>query len=218
MNVLWIVVDTLRAERMGCYGYFRDTSPEIDRLAADGVLFEDFYSSALSTGAAFSCLFSGLPTIAHRFYATPAGAPNIMNFDDSIPTLPEIIQCNSDYRTVAVDNLMNFAGHMKQTVRGFEFCINPTGNGGFPQPEYTAGEALERFLPWLDCYGREEFFAFLHWWDPHQNPYRAPGYRDRFRQEPGSLEGFPVSEAPAGYRYVPGWGRVGEIVWGVSGQ
>jgi len=218
MNVLWIVVDTLRAERMGCYGYFRDTSPTIDRLAADGVLFEDFYCSALSTGAAFSCLFSGLPSIAHRFYATPADSPNMMNFDDAIPTLPEIVQCNSSYRTVAVDNLMNFGGHMKQTARGFEFYINPTSDGGFPQPEYTAGEALERFLPWLDCFGREEFFAFVHLWDPHHNPYRAPGYRDRFLQDPNSLDGLPALEAPAGYRYVPQWGRVGEIVWGVSGE
>ena len=216
MNVVWIVCDTLRADRLGCYGYFRDTSPTIDRLASEGVLFEDFYASALSTGAAFTCLFTGLPSIAHRFYATPAGAFNLMNFDDTIPTVAEIIQSNSDYTTVAVDNLINFAGHMKQTVRGFEFYINVTRQGGFPQPEYTAGEANARFLPWLRAHGQEKFFSFLHFWDPHHNPYRCPGYRDRFKQPDGSLEGLPVPEAPAGYRYVPGWGRVGDIVWGLA--
>ena len=82
MNVVWIVVDTLRAGRLGSYGYFRDTSPTIDRLACEGVLFEDFYSSALSTGAAFSCLLTGLPTIRHGFYPTPFNSPNFMNFDD----------------------------------------------------------------------------------------------------------------------------------------
>jgi len=218
MNVVWIVVDTLRAGRLGSYGYFRDTSLTIDRLASEGVLFEDFCSSALSTGAAFSCLLTGLPAIRHGFYATPFKSPNFVNFDDAIPTLPEIIQSNSSCTTVAVDNLVNFAGHMKQTVRGAEFYINVTRDSGFCQPEYTAGEANSRFLPWLRTFGQEEFFAFLHLWDTHHIPYRAPGYRDRFRQRPGSLEGLPVLDAPAGYSYVPEWGRVGEIVWAISGD
>jgi len=217
-NIVWIVIDTLRADRLGCYGYFRDTSPTIDRLASEGVLFEDHTCSALSTGAAFSCLLSGLPAISHRFYATPAAATNIMNFDDRISTLPEIIQSNTDLTTVAVDNLVNFAGHMKQTVRGFEFYINVTRDGGFPQPEYTAGEANARLLPWLRQHGGEGFFAFLHLWDPHHNPYRCPGYRDRFRQSVGSLEGLPVLHAQAGYDYVPAWGRVDEIVWGIGSK
>ena len=217
MNVIFIVVDTLRADRLGCYGYFRNTSPTIDKLAAEGVLFEDYYTSAISTGAAFTCIFTGLPAIRHHFYVTPAGAPNLMNFNDTIPTLPEIVQSNSDYTTVAVDNLINFAGHMKQTVRGFEFYINVTHDGGFPQPEYTAGEANARFLPWLEAYSKEKFFAFLHLWDTHHNPYRAPGFRNHFRQPFGSLDGLPVLKSAAGYEYVPGWGRVGEIVWGISG-
>jgi len=216
VNVIFIVCDTLRADRLGCYGYFRNTSPTLDALAREGVLFEEFHSSALSTGAAFSCLFSGMPAIHHRFYATPAGSPNIMNFDDAIPTFPEVIQCNSGHTTVAVDNLINFAGHMKQTARGFEFYINVTRDGGFRQPEYTAGEANARFLPWLKSHGREPFFAFIHLWDAHHNPYRAPGYRERFKQPRGSLDGLPVRGCAAGYEYVPAWGRVGEIVWGVS--
>jgi len=216
MNVAFLVVDTLRADRLGCYGYFRDTSPLIDQIASEGVLFEDFYASAISTGAAFSCLISGLPAIDSGFYITPASQPNRQNFDDTIPTLPEIIQSNTDYTTVAVDNLINFAGHMKQMVRGFEFYINVTRDGGFPSPEYTAGEANDRFLPWLRQHSDEPCFAFLHWWDPHHHPYRAPGYRERFHQPPGSLEGLPISHAPAGYDYVPGWGRVGEIAWGLA--
>lgn len=218
MNILWLVIDTLRADRLGCYGYFRDTSPTIDRLAAQGVLFEDFYASAISTGAAFSCLMSGLPPIRNHFYITPVTQPNCQHFDDTIPTVAEIVQSNSDYTTVAVDNLINFAGHMTQMVRGFEFYINISRDGGFPQPEYTAGEANERFLPWLRAHGNEKFFAFLHWWDSHHNPYRAPGYRDRFSHKPGSLRNLTVSDAAAGYQYVPGWGRVGEIVWGISGD
>ena len=215
MNVILMVVDTLRADRLGCYGYFRDTSPTIDRLASEGALFEDYYASGISTGNAFTCIHTGLPTIRHRFYATPAGAPNLMNFDDAIPTLAEIVQTNGGHTTVALDNLMNFGGHMKQTVRGYEYYINPTGEAGFPHPEYTAGDVNARFLPWLESHSGGDFFAFLHFWDPHHNPYRAPGYRDRFKQPHGSLDGLPVEKAPAGYDYVPGWGRVDDMVWGM---
>ena len=96
MNVLWIVVDTLRADRLGCYGYFRNTSPTLDRLTQEGVLFEGFQASGISTGAAFTCLFTGLPSIVHRYYATPARAFNLVDFDDTIPTLPEIVQSPSE--------------------------------------------------------------------------------------------------------------------------
>jgi len=43
MNVIWFVVDTLRADHLHCYGYFRDTSPNIDRLAKEGMLFENVF-------------------------------------------------------------------------------------------------------------------------------------------------------------------------------
>lgn len=217
MNVLFFVCDTLRAARLGCYRYFRNTSPTIDCLAAEGVLFEDFYCSGISTGNAFTCLHTGLPGIRHRYYATPAGACNVMNFNDTLPTLAEMVQSNTRHTTVAVDNLINFAGHMKQTVRGYEFYINPTRESGFPHPEYTAGEANARFLPWLRAYaGKEPFFAFVHYWDAHHVPYRAPGFRERFSQPRDSLDGLPVRKAAAGYDYVPDWGRVGSIVWDIT--
>ena len=227
MNIIWMVVDTLRADRLSCYGYFRQTSPTIDRLAAEGVLFEDCYASGISTGNAFTCLLTGLPSIRHRYYITPGQIPDLeryihdaqdvysIKFDDAIPTVPEIVQSNSDYTTVAVDNLVSMGGHMTQTVRGFEYYIRPVRDAGFPQPEYTAGELNASFLPWLRSHGQEKFFAFLHFWDPHHNPYRAPGYRDRFRQQPGSLEGLPLQDASAGYQYVPAWGRVEDLVWGM---
>jgi len=52
MNVLLIVCDTLGADHLGCYGYFRDTSPNIDRIASEGVIFEDFYNAGSQRGLA----------------------------------------------------------------------------------------------------------------------------------------------------------------------
>ena len=215
-NILFFVCDTLRADRLSSYGYFRKTSPNIDTLANEGILFEKHYCSGISTGNAFTSIFTGLPAISHKYYATPARAFNIARFDDTIPTLPEIIQSNTDYSTIAIDNLINFAGHMNQTARGFQFYLNPTRESGFPHPEYHAGEANEMLIPWLRQYGKKPFFAFVHYWDPHHTPYSAPGYRTRFQQEHNRYDGLPIKKANAGYEYVPGWGRVEDMYWGVS--
>ena len=65
MNVLLIVIDALRADHLGCYGYFRDTSPNIDRLASEGTLFEEFYASGEGTGTAFTSIHTGLYPVHH---------------------------------------------------------------------------------------------------------------------------------------------------------
>jgi len=57
----------------------------------------------------------------------------------------------------------------------------------------------------------EPFFLFVHYWDPHTPYNQPPEFRGIFKHEPGNLDDLQVKEAPAGYSYVPGWGRVGEI-------
>lgn len=64
-NIVLISVDSLRADRLGCYGHSRDTSPAIDRLANEGVLFEDVSSSSCWTLPAHAALFTGLPDTVH---------------------------------------------------------------------------------------------------------------------------------------------------------
>src|SRR5260221_6064991 len=58
-NVLLITIDTLRADHLGCYGYGRPTSPEIDRLAREGTLFENGWAHAPSTRYSMPALASG---------------------------------------------------------------------------------------------------------------------------------------------------------------
>jgi len=59
-NILYIVIETLRADHLGCYGYLRDTSPHIDRIAEKGILFENFYSVSSWTNPTVATLFTGL--------------------------------------------------------------------------------------------------------------------------------------------------------------
>ena len=203
MNVIWFVLDTLRADHLACYGYFRQTSPNIDRLAAEGALFEDSYASAIATGPGFTSLFTGLAAINHGFYLTPWDTANAPLLDDQILTLPELIQGRGNYTTAAFDNLINFRSHMKQFARGFEYYVNVTRSPGWLHHYITGDEVNGRLLPWLEAHAGEPFFLFVHYWDPHI-PYNMPGaFRGRFDQRAGDLES---RTAPDGYDYVPGWG------------
>jgi len=208
MNVVWFVLDTLRADHLGCYGYFRPTSPNIDRLAAEGVLYEGSYASAIATGPGFTSLFTGLAAINHGFYLTPWDVPNAPLLDDRIVTLPELIQARGGYTTAAFDNLINFRSHMKQFVRGFEYYVNVTRSPGWLHHYVTAAEINNRLLPWLEQHAEEPFFLFVHYWDPHI-PYNMPhAFRSRFQQR---VQDLVVKTAPDGYDYVPGWGPIDRL-------
>ena len=60
MKVILLVIDTLRADHLGCYGYHRETSPNIDRFAGEGVVFESAYPSDIPTQPSFTSMFTGL--------------------------------------------------------------------------------------------------------------------------------------------------------------
>lgn len=59
MRILYIDIDTLRADHLGCYGYQRNTSPNIDRLAEEGILFENVYNSNSPCEPSRTALWTG---------------------------------------------------------------------------------------------------------------------------------------------------------------
>ncbi|MCD6350845.1 MAG: sulfatase [Armatimonadetes bacterium] len=212
MNVILFAIDTLRADHLGCYGYFRDTSPTIDALAAQGVLFEQAHASAVATGPGFTSIITGRAAISHGFYLTPFNLANCINFDDNILTLPELIWEHTGYTTAAFDNLINFRSHMKQFVRGFEYYVNVTRSPRWIHHHVVGGEVNARLIPWLRAHADEDFFVFVHYWDPH-TPYNQPEDFRRLYQFSGDVEAdLQTRTAPAGYSYVPGWGRVEDLV------
>ena len=75
VNVLFIMVDTLRAERLGSYGYERDTSPVLDRLANSGVRFERHLAQSTWTKSSMASLWTGL-------YPARTG---VTRYDDMVP-------------------------------------------------------------------------------------------------------------------------------------
>ena len=211
MNVVWFCLDTLRADHLGCYGYFRKTSPTMDRLAAEGAVFPQSRANAVATGPAFTSMFTGQYALNNEWYLTPFDKPDMINFPDARPVFPEMVLDKGGITTAAFDNLFSFASHMKQFVRGFEYYVNCTGTSRPVHHHLVGGTLNARLLPWIHHHKDEQFFLFVHYWDPH-TPYNQPDeYARPFVHKRGSLDDLEVREAPAGYRYVPGWGTVGQI-------
>lgn len=164
MNIVFIVIDTLRASRLGCYGYERPTSPSIDALAVQGARFERCFAPGIPTTPAHTTMFTGLHPITHNIVCHGGQ----VDLERKIPVLPEMLQ-NIGYTTAAVDNLYDIKPWF---VRGFEFYINPSFRHKL-RLLVSCEEINARAIDWLDHHRDEPFFLFLHYWEPH-TPYMPP--------------------------------------------
>ncbi len=160
-NVILFLVDTLRADRLGTYGYERETSPFIDRMAAGGTRYANNFAQGCWTLPSMLSILSGLYVFAE---------------EQQLPeryTLPELLS-RADVMTAAfVGN--DVLVHDRGFDRGFDHFEGPVGNG-------NAALVVERFKAWYSNHEQEigerrGFFAWLHTMDPH-DPY-APA--ERFR-------------------------------------
>ncbi len=160
LNVVLITIDALRADHLGTYGYARETSPNIDRLARRALVFEQAYSPANNTASSFPAILTGrYPSSSPwSFDATEQFAPGWPYLrDDENVTLPEhLATAGFSTAAVAYGNIV-FAMGLRQ---GFEVVVeNP------PNPHKAADEVFARF-------GGQRFFAWLHYDFPHA-PYEA---------------------------------------------
>ncbi|MGH9361061.1 MAG: sulfatase-like hydrolase/transferase, partial [Thermoanaerobaculia bacterium] len=170
LNVVLVLVDTLRADHLGVYGYRRPTSPALDAFAREAVVFTDARSQAGCTFPSVnSLLTSQLP---ERFLGQPEGRIGI---PDGIPTLPEILRARG-WATAAVS--------ASAVVRRRPIRHNPHGGFGRGFDLFleecawkSAACVNERALAALDTLPRP-FFLYLHYLEPHA-PYRPPRFHQR---------------------------------------
>ena len=119
-NILVIVVDTLRADHLSSYGYARRTSPNIDRLASEGVVFEHAISASSWTYPSHVSLVTGRPQFEHgrgKLALAPLFAPN-KNIFAGYPTIGEVLQQHG-YRTGAFSANRSFFVHNLGFSPGF---------------------------------------------------------------------------------------------------
>lgn len=170
-NVLLISIDTLRADHLGCYGYARSTSPRLDALAAEGVVFEETLSASPWTTPAHVSLMTSLYPAAHGVLSYPV--PGELNAE--VVTLAEALRAQG-WRTAGFTE-GGYAKGETGLAHGFEtFPSWPRDDEGFVSHELEPSrlvENVERALAWLDANAEERFFLFFHTYEPHYE-YRPP--------------------------------------------
>lgn len=188
-NIVLIAIDTLRADHLGSYGYERPTSPNIDRLAEQGMLFEHCYSPASWTLPVFTSMFTG-------YYAAVHGVTHRDRLlAASIPTITERMKEQGYYTAAVVSN--PFLSAKYGFGRGFDLyddfsvffeaelallAIDPDPATGRVN-EMVTGEAVTdqaKILMQRAADSGRPYFVFIHYFDPHDSYIPPPPFDRKF--------------------------------------
>jgi arylsulfatase A-like enzyme len=208
-NVIVIVVDTLRADHLSAYGYKRDTSPFIESLVKQGVMFSDAISASSWTQPSHASMLTGRYTYEHQAETKP--------LDNRFATIGEAMQAQG-YRTGAFSANTEFFTRRQGFGRGFlhfednnqsllDDFLNSSLYGflfdyyglrktldyeGVPTRKY-AEDINRSVLNWLSKGDNKPFFVFINYFDVH-DPYLPPQpYRNKYSSTPnpgGLVNGF----------------------------
>jgi len=165
MKVMLLVIDTLRADHLGCYGYRRNTSPCIDEIASEGVLFEHAYPTDVPTQPSFTSMFTGMRGIETGIVSHSSTE----SLPEEIPYFPEILS-QKGIVTAAVSTLYMMR---RWFARGFRYYMNPVAGVRRRLQQVDAEEINSFAFQWLRENYKKDFFMFIHYWDPH-SIYRPP--------------------------------------------
>jgi arylsulfatase A-like enzyme len=222
MRILYLDCDTLRPDHLGCYGYGRNTSPHIDRIAAEGVRFENVHASDAPCLPSRAALFMGRFGI-HTGVVSHGGTAA-----DPLLEGPQRLFRQSRETASWMDTLRELGYHTVSIspfaerhsawwfYRGFNEMVNP-GKGGMERADEVAPLALD----WIARHGRgDNWFLQVNMWDPH-TPYRTPlAYGNPFAAAP--LDGWMTADrirvdyasyGPHGARDVGGYGPNDTVRW-----
>ena len=195
-NVLLVTIDTLRADRLGCYGKASARTPRIDALASQGILFEQATAQANTTGPSHATILTGLLPLEHG--ATINGKP----LSREAVTLGERL-ASDGYRSAAfvsgftlADAACGFASRFERyddrllalrwmpqlaerlTMVQTAFQFAQRRGVRIQRSDRPAGETVDAALAWLDRLEDGPFFLWVHFYDPHA-PYEPPPPFDR---------------------------------------
>jgi len=170
VNVLLFGIDSLRADHMSCYGYHRQTTPHIDKLAAEGVLFEHNYCPHVPTTSGYGTMLTGMDA----FSTTMVALRHQGGMPEKVRTLAELLGAQG-YETTCV----GFRGN--PAARGFDNYLDFEGWGDWEhRPSLKADNLNAVTIPELNrlAGGKKPFFLFLRHMDPH-SPYLPPAPFER---------------------------------------
>ncbi|MHB1485070.1 MAG: sulfatase family protein [Saccharofermentanales bacterium] len=164
-NLLFIGIDSLRADHMSLYGYGRLTTPHIDKYAKGGVVFEKCFSPSIPTTSGYSSMLTGMDC----FGTDVVALRHIGDLAEGVKTLPEVLRENG-YNTTCV----GFTGN--PASRGFDKYLDFEGWGSWENGRSAKAENLNKVaVPELERLAAEDkpFMLFVRHMDPH-SPYLPP--------------------------------------------
>lgn len=180
-NVLFITVDTLRPDYLGCYGSRKVATPNIDSVAAEGTRFQKAISPVPLTLPSHCSIFTGM-------YPMATGVRDNLGY--VLPrnqlTLAEILK-QKGYRTGAFVGAYVLASKwgLDQGFDVYDDKFGPTRDPGTHWAVERKGESVARAaLQWLERHAAAPFFCWIHLFDPH-DPYDPPEpFSSRYREDP----------------------------------
>jgi arylsulfatase A-like enzyme len=198
-NIVLIILDTVRAQNLGVYGYARPTTPTLSELAETGIVFDRAISTAPWTLPSHASIFTGR---FHHELSTDFEKP----LDETYPTLAEALS-REGYATGGFVANVHYAAESSGLARGFAHydAFTWTAETAFRSAWMTevvwkavrpwfgfrgvvARKSAERvnedFLRWLPETGERPFFAFLNYFDAHAPYVNVPEFMETFPPEP----------------------------------
>jgi arylsulfatase A-like enzyme/Tfp pilus assembly protein PilF len=182
LNVVVITLDTTRWDRLGAYGDRGAATPNLDRLAGEGVLFEQAFAAAPLTLPAHSTIFTGLLPPRHGVRDNGGYV-----LDAKHTTLASLLKLGGWHTGAFVGAfVLDSKWGLNQGFDTYfdKFDVSKYKSISLGDVARRAGEVVDHALPWMEQHASGRFFAWLHFYDAH-SPYDPPEpFRRRFADRP----------------------------------
>ena len=201
-GIILVSVDTLRPDHLGCYGYGRNTSPNLDAFARESLVFENCFSQAPTTRPSCASFLTGFLPHECRIFT------NSDNLPMKVVTIAEYLKARG-YRTLGVSS--NFVlGKGTGYDRGFDFFDNDLGDLEQVRqvPERIASKTTDAAIKMLRARAGRKFFMWIHYQDPH-GPYTPPAPYDGMFLDPArEMRRLPFLATLSGQGGIPSYQRL----------
>jgi arylsulfatase A-like enzyme len=175
-NILLITIDTLRRDRLGCYGYSLNTSPFMDQLAREGLVFKHVVTPMPLTSPSHASILTSLHPLTHQLMQ------NATELDPRVEILSEVLKENGYYTMGAVAvKYLTGKYNFSQGFDSFSDQWDPNIRDWKGKPKHFMGKfrrvaksvnmsLIEQIDNYLDKHQNKPFFIWVHYYDPH-TPY-----------------------------------------------
>lgn len=181
-NLVVVTIDTVRPDHLGCYGYTRIKTPNLDKLAATGALFENAVSQAPLTAPSHASMFTGTYPPIHKVRDTGG-----FILEPENTTIAEVLEQQGwDTAAFVGASVLKKSFGFAQGFSVYDDQMPQPRAGGMATeyPERRASEVVDRAINWLDSRSEKPFFLWVHLFDAH-TPYDPPSpFKEEYKERP----------------------------------